>query len=78
MRTPSFTGRIPVFLGDDRTDEDGFATANRLGGFGVKVGGQGPTAAGWRMENPEEVRSWLAGFPQALDRSDGATCKTSI
>jgi trehalose 6-phosphate phosphatase len=78
MRTPSFAGRIPVFLGDDRTDEDGFAAANRLGGFGVKVGGQGPTAAAWRMENPEEVRSWLAGFAQASDRSDGAPCKISI
>jgi trehalose 6-phosphate phosphatase len=78
MRTPSFAGRIPVFLGDDRTDEDGFAAAKRLGGFGVKVGGQGPTAAAWWLENPKEVRSWLAGFVQALNRNDGIPCKISI
>jgi trehalose 6-phosphate phosphatase len=78
MRHPPFAERIPVFLGDDRTDEDGFAAANRLGGFGVKVGGHGPTAAGWRMKNPVEVRSWLGSFAQALDRKDGIPCKISI
>jgi trehalose 6-phosphate phosphatase len=28
-------GRRPVFVGDDRTDEDGFFAAQELGGHGV-------------------------------------------
>ena len=32
-----FRGRIPVFLGDDRTDEDGFRAAQEGGGLGGVV-----------------------------------------
>ena len=31
MTRPPFTGRVPVFVGDDLTDECGFAAANRAG-----------------------------------------------
>lgn len=44
MQVKPFAGRMPVFIGDDITDEDGFATAQRLGGFGVRIG-QGETRA---------------------------------
>lgn len=53
-----FAGRAPVFLGDDTTDEDGFAAAQAMGGFGIKVGA-GRTAAHHRVETLEEVRTWL-------------------
>jgi trehalose 6-phosphate phosphatase len=54
-----FQGRTAVFVGDDATDEFGFATVNRLGGYSIKVG-PGRTAARWRLPNVPAVRAWLA------------------
>lgn len=58
---PPFSGRRPVFLGDDVTDEHGFAMVNRLGGHSIKVG-PGPTAARWRLGSVAAVVQWLAGY----------------
>ena len=59
MSEPPFAGRLPVFLGDDITDESGFAEVNRLGGLAVKVG-PGPTCAPWRLPDVPTVLEWLA------------------
>lgn len=58
MAEAPFQGRTPVFLGDDLTDEYGFATVNRLKGHSIKVGA-GRTAARFRMRNVAAVRAWL-------------------
>ena len=55
---PPFTGRRPLMLGDDTTDEDAIAAAQALGGVGVKVG-PGPTAAALRAADPAAVRAWI-------------------
>jgi trehalose 6-phosphate phosphatase len=55
-----FSGRLPVFIGDDRTDEDGFEAAERHGGIAMPVG---PTRKGARRSTfagPADVREWLA------------------
>ncbi|MGE5548612.1 MAG: trehalose-phosphatase [Solirubrobacterales bacterium] len=61
MAEPPFRGRVPVFVGDDVTDEDGFVAANRLGGFAVLVGPARPTAARYRLDDVAACRQWLFG-----------------
>ena len=58
MQEPPFRGRTPVFVGDDISDEYGFATVNRLRGYSVKVG-PGQTSARWRLPDVRAVRAWL-------------------
>ena len=58
MREEPFRGRTPVFVGDDVTDEYGFATVNRLQGHSIKVG-PGRTAARWHLRDVQAVRAWL-------------------
>ncbi len=59
MREPPFAGAVPVMLGDDLTDEDGFRAAEALGGFGVLVGPPRPTAARYRLPDVDAVLAWL-------------------
>ncbi len=54
-----FAGRIPVFAGDDITDEDGFAAVNRLGGESLRVGPPGDSAARYRLDGVEALLEWL-------------------
>jgi len=61
MRVAPFAGRMPVFAGDDRTDELGFEEVNAAGGVSIKVGG-GQTAAQYQCASPAEFRKWLAGL----------------
>lgn len=59
MAEVPFVGKRPVFLGDDATDEAGFAAAEALGGFGVLVGPARPTRAARRIEAVEPALAWL-------------------
>ncbi len=55
MRNSPFFGRVPVFVGDDITDEDGFQAARELGGMALHVDAVFGGA-------PANVRRWLHGF----------------
>ncbi|WP_436640297.1 trehalose-phosphatase [Microbaculum sp. FT89] len=68
MDEAPFAGRVPVFAGDDVTDEDGFIAAAAFGGFGIKIGA-GETAARWRIGTVAEFVRWLVAMPGRLDRS---------
>lgn len=65
MAKPPFEGRIPLFVGDDLTDEDGFAVVQQLGGQGLKVG-DGPTQAHHRFAGPAALREWLEASAAAM------------
>lgn len=59
MASHPFSGREPIFAGDDVTDESGFAYVQAVGGLAIKVG-DGTSVARHRCESPEALRSWLS------------------
>lgn len=59
MATPLHAGCRPVFVGDDLTDEHGFAVARELGGAGILVGAERSTAASYRLADVDAVHHWL-------------------
>lgn len=68
MEVPPFAGRRPVFIGDDRTDEDGFREVLTRGGLAVQVGPKLSTLASHYVASPAALRAWLTMAPQALQR----------
>jgi trehalose 6-phosphate phosphatase len=51
MRRAPFAGRLPVFIGDDVTDEDGMRESRAMGGAGYRVDAV--------FRDPDGVRAWL-------------------
>jgi trehalose 6-phosphate phosphatase len=69
LAEPPFCGRCPVFLGDDTTDEDGFAEINRRGGVAILIGPQlAATAAPYALPSVAKALKWLAGTAAARGR----------
>jgi trehalose 6-phosphate phosphatase len=60
MEMPPFAGRIPVFVGDDVTDEAGFSVVNRLGGLSVRIGQAARTEAQAVLDDVPALHGWLA------------------
>lgn len=60
MQRQPMKGGIPIFIGDDVTDEEGFAVARELGGAGILVGAPRPTLAAFSLEQVAAVRHYLA------------------
>jgi len=62
MGVPPFAGRVPVFLGDDVSDEAGFDYVNARNGISIRVRPQGDTGAMFALPDVAAVHEWLAGF----------------
>src|SRR5450432_2926343 len=59
MTHQPFRGRLPIFIGDDVTDESVFAIMPDLDGLAFSVGGRALGVADY-FDDPSEVRDWLA------------------
>lgn len=69
LATSPFAGHRPVFVGDDTTDEAGFAIVQAGGGIAIKVG-TGPSAAQHRIGSPPELRAALARLLEHLTQKE--------
>lgn len=58
MTMPPFAGRMPVYAGDDLTDEPAMAAAQDSGGFAIKIG-DGDSVARHRLPDPAALSRWL-------------------
>ena len=61
MDAAPFAGRLPIFVGDDVTDEDGIDAAENLGGIGLRV----PDIFG----DPAGVRAWIGRLANTGDKA---------
>lgn len=61
MTEAPFIGRMPVFVGDDVTDEDGFAAVAGLHGVGIRIG-PGHTSAPFRLPDIAAFGVWLGAL----------------
>ena len=63
LSLPGHGGKIPVFAGDDLTDEAAIGVVQARGGIGIKVG-EAETTARYRIADPaallESMEVWLA------------------
>jgi len=57
MQEPPFSGRQPVFVGDDLTDQDGFRMVEDQGGLSIAVGER--VQGQFRLDSVSAVRGWL-------------------
>ena len=65
MMEAPFSGRKPVFLGDDLTDQDGFRMVEDQGGISIAVGDR--VHGQYRLDNASTVRAWLQGIAELTD-----------
>ncbi len=65
MQEPPFSGRKPVFAGDDLTDQEGLEVVEDLGGISIAVGDR--VRGQYRAENVTAMRAWLGGIAALHD-----------
>jgi len=75
MAEAPFEGRVPVFIGDDTTDEDGFRYVNAKAGYSVRVGDCGESAARYSLPDVDDVIAWMKTWPARLDAVQTTTKK---
>jgi trehalose 6-phosphate phosphatase len=59
MQSPAFAGRLPLFIGDDVTDQAAIAAAEAMGGAGLQMDAS--------FETPTNLRAWLATLPMQAE-----------
>jgi trehalose 6-phosphate phosphatase len=65
MQEPPFSGRRPVFIGDDLTDQDGFPAVESMGGISIGVGDR--VQGQYHLDTVAQVRDWLKQIADLRD-----------
>ena len=60
MQERPFADRLPVFIGDDVTDQDGFPVVEAMGGMSIGVGDR--VEGQYHLDTVRQVRDWLKGI----------------
>lgn len=66
MRDEKFRNRLPIYIGDDLTDEHALSTAQKFAGVGIHVGSLMPSAARFGLASPSAVLHWLRRWEEQL------------
>jgi trehalose 6-phosphate phosphatase len=66
MQEPPFINRLPIYIGDDLTDEHAFAIVNEVAGISIKVGEDHGTMAQHRLPGVRQVLRWLESIPSPV------------
>jgi trehalose 6-phosphate phosphatase len=74
------SGLLPIYLGDDLTDEDGFKIIERYGnGISVHVGGINPaSAAHYYVDSPRDVYRFLDMLREFMPRNPLYDCSSKV
>ena len=64
LRLPALRRAVPIYLGDDLSDESAFRAARH--GVTIRVGPDRPTAARYQLACASEVREFLSALAHAL------------
>ena len=64
MQESPFRGRLPIFIGDDQTDYDGFDAVRRFDGVAIAVGQR--VKSEWWLPDPGAVHHWLRQLAAAV------------
>jgi trehalose 6-phosphate phosphatase len=64
LRRAALRRAVPIYLGDDLSDEPAFRAARR--GVTIRVGAGRPTAAQYMLRDPDDVREFLGLLATAL------------
>lgn len=59
MQRDPWQGRLPIYIGDDTTDEPAFSAVRDLGGWAIRVGDRARSHAEFQLDNTAAVRAWL-------------------
>ena len=62
MENEPFVDKLPIFIGDDVTDEDGFRYINANNGISIKVGTRTSSLARYNLNNVNAVHDWLGSL----------------
>jgi len=69
-------GALPIYLGDDVSDESAFAALRR--GLAIRVGGRAKTNAKFRLRDPAEVTVFLGRLAEVAAAKEDVRARKSV